>query len=156
MMQRVFGSTIFLFSSFTLGVIACEDEGCEDKCLENCRRKCKLTYFAQVCYEGQCLSTNYTEKCKKVYGKDYLGIENPKETCCFTCVSPDECYKTYKEYISDGTKCLVDHSDEPGTCRAGICVKRRTVNNPFTGKFDFFIYFKLAGIPVLLTGELKN
>ncbi|GFW79444.1 uncharacterized protein TNCV_3459141 [Trichonephila clavipes] len=68
----------------------------------------------RVCYEGQCLSTNYTEKCKKVYGKDYLGIENPKETCCFTCVSPDECYKTYKEYISDGTKCLVDHSDEPG------------------------------------------
>ncbi|GFY54284.1 uncharacterized protein TNIN_88201 [Trichonephila inaurata madagascariensis] len=154
-MQRVFGSTVFLFSSFALGVIgfiaACKDEGCEDKCLANCRKKCKLSYFAQLSpCSYACIVDNlysyHTEPNFKQCGTD----RNPKETCCFTCVSQGECYKTYKEYVSDGTKCLVSHSDEQGTCRAGICVtKRRTVSHPFTD------YLKQTlNLPRLIAGSI--
>ncbi|GBN98533.1 hypothetical protein AVEN_126801-1, partial [Araneus ventricosus] len=85
-------------------IIACKGRGCEDKCLADCKGKCEITYFAQlspcsygcivdglysyhrepdfqtcgtnkVCYQGQCLTTDYTDQCQELYGGDYIALE---------------------------------------------------------------------------------
>ncbi|GFT66803.1 uncharacterized protein NPIL_205831, partial [Nephila pilipes] len=144
--------------------IACNGESCKHKCLENCQGECQLSYFEQlspctyackiddlysfhydsdlkecgkdkVCYLGECCFTNYTERCKKEYGGNYIGIENLREKCTFTCVPTSESTQIYKENIPTGTNCLVDHSDEQGTCRAGTCVTNNESESQNLGEY---------------------